>query len=168
MKALNYKEVVRSYFRFSGYMIYLVATTLLCIGFFLKTLSIEISAIKARTGDSERIFNEQMVISDDFSAIFQTYRSLETAMTTNPEFFMNSIAAKKLEIGNRIQTLPSKDVLIHQYILSKMDNFLRTRDSIAMMKRTEDIVRADLIRCNEENKNVTRRLSVGRLSYDRK
>ena len=109
-----------------------------------------------------------MAISDDFSAIFQTYRSLETAKTTNPEFFMNSIAAKKLEIGNRIQTLPNKDVLIHQYILSKMDNFLRTRDSIAMMKRTEDIVRADLIRCNEENKNVTRRLSVGRLSYDRK
>lgn len=168
MKALNYKDVVRSYCRFSEYMVYLVATTLLCIGFFLKTSSIEISAIKEKTGDSERIFNEQISFCDDFTVIFETYRSLETAMTTNPEFFMNSIATKKLETGNRIQTLPDKDVLIHQHLLSQMDGLLRTRDSISVMKRTEDIARADLIRCNEENRNITRRLSLGRLSYDKK
>lgn len=168
MKALNHKDVVRSYCKFSEYMVYLVVTALFCVWFFLKTSSVEISAIKAKTGNSEQIFNEQLSISDDFTKIFNTYRSLEIATKVTPDFFMNSIASKKLEIGNKIQNLPDKDVLTHRYILSQMDDFLRTRDSISMMKRTEDVARADLIRCNEENKNVTRRLSIGRLSYDKR
>lgn len=168
MKALNHREVVRSYSRFAQQMIYLVVGALVCIYFFLKTSSVEIAEIRRKTGDSEQIFNEQIAISDGFTEIFNTYRTLGSSPHVNPDFFMNVIATKKLSIGNMTQRLPSKDVLIHQYLLSEMDGFLRTRDSISVMKRMEDVVRADLLRCNEENKNVTRRLSVGRLSFNRK
>lgn len=168
MKALNHKNVVRSYARFAKYMVFLVGGTLFCIYFFLKTSEREIAEIRMRTGDSERIYNEQIAISDAFTDIFNTYRTLDISQGANPDYFMNSIASKKLTLGNLIERLSEKDALLHRHLFDKMDVLLRTRDSISTMKRIEDITKNDLIRCNDENRNVTRRLSVGRLSYNRK
>ncbi|KGN75108.1 hypothetical protein HQ47_04210 [Porphyromonas macacae] len=168
MKALNRKDIIRTYCKFAEYMMYLVVTTLFCVHFFLKTSRVEINQIKQVSKESGHIYNEQITISEKLTDIFNTYRSLETSPNANPDFFMNSIASKKMEISNIINELPQKDVQLHKLILSQMDEFLRTRDSISGLRRIEEVIKNDVIRCNEENKNITRRLSVGRLSYDRR
>ena len=46
--------------------------------------------------------------------------------------------------------------------------FLHVRDSISVLKKSEAIVKADVVRTAEENRNVTRRIKVGRLNYEKK
>ncbi|MCK9156988.1 MAG: hypothetical protein M0P12_13000 [Paludibacteraceae bacterium] len=45
---------------------------------------------------------------------------------------------------------------------------MHVRDSISVLKKSEAIVKADVVRTAEENRNVTRRIKVGRLNYEKK
>lgn len=165
MKSLNSKEVMRSHIRFAFYMVGLVAVSQLCIFSFMKVSSAEISAIKEKTGDSEEIYMAQISISEDFGDMFGFYRSFDLSENVNPDFLMHSIVTKKMNISNRVETLDEKDALLYRYMLSQMDDFLRVRDSISALKKVEAIAKEDLIRCNEESRNITRRVRVGRLNY---
>ncbi len=168
MKALNRNDIIKTCCKFAQYMIFLVAASLSCVYLFLETSRVEIKKIREISEESERIYNDQITISEKFTEIFNTYRALDITPNANPDFFMNSIASKKMEVDDMIGKLPNKDVLLHRLILSQMDVFLRTRDSISGLRRIEEVAKNDVIRCNEENRKVTRRLSVGRLSYDRR
>ncbi|ATA90325.1 hypothetical protein CAPN001_14970 [Capnocytophaga stomatis] len=167
MKALNRKEVFVSHLKFTKYMVFLVCTTLICLFVFFKTASVEISKIQALGKESIDIFNQQVSLSDDFDRIFETYQKLDLVQENNIPFLMNDIASKKLQISNTLLKTPSSDVQVHSYIIQEMDKFLRTRDSINSLKQTENVYKDDVIRCTEENKTVTRKVQVGRLTYDR-
>ena len=165
MKALNNKEVMRSHIKFAFYMVALVAVSQLCVFSFMKVSSAEVSAIKERTGDSEEIYAAQIAISEDFSDIFGLYRTFDLSENVNPDFLMHSIVTKKMNVSNRVQTLGERDAVLYRHLLLKMDDFLRVRDSISALKKVEATAKEDLIRCNEESRNITRRVRVGRLSY---
>ncbi len=167
MKALNRKEVFVSYLNFAKYMAFLVSTTLICFLFFFKTASVEITKIQTLGQESLTIFNQQISLSDDFDKIFETYQTLDLVQENNIPFLMNDIASKKLQISNTLLKTSNNNVQVHNYIIQEMDKFLRTRDSINSLKQTENMYKNDVIRCTEESKAVTRKVRVGRLTYDR-
>ncbi|MFK8269130.1 type VI secretion system TssO [Capnocytophaga cynodegmi] len=168
MKALNRKEVFTSYLNFTKYMIFLVTIALVCVFFFFKTASTEIDKIQLLGAESQRIFDQQLSLSDDFDYIFQTYQSLDLVEENNTPFLMSSIANKKMKINTAVQKVPKKDVYVHKHLVDQMDKLLRTRDSINALKLTENVYKNDVIRCTEENKVITRKVKVGKLSYDKK
>ena len=168
MKLLNSKAVVCSHLKFAMCMVVLVAVLELCIFVFLKASAAEVVAIKEKTGNSEKIFSEQISISDEFTDIFALYRSFDLMDNVNPDFLMHSIVEKKMEVTERVVALPEKDAVIYKHLLSQMDGFLHVRDSISVLKKSEAIVKADVVRTAEENRNVTRRIKVGRLNYEKK
>ncbi|GET47057.1 type VI secretion system TssO [Capnocytophaga felis] len=168
MKALNRKEVFTSYLNFTKYMVFLVTIALVCVFVFFKTASTEIDKIRLLGTESQRIFDQQLSLSDDFDDVFQTYQSLDLVEENNTPFLMSSIANKKMKINVAIEKVPQKDIYVHKHLVAQMDKLLRTRDSINALKLTENVYKNDVIRCTEENKVITRKVKVGKLSYDKK
>ena len=130
MKALNRKEVFISYLNFTKYMILLVILSLACVFVFFKTATTEITKIQSLGRENQRIFDAQIALSDNFDDFLQTYQSLDLVQESNTPFLMNNISTKKLNIETSLQKVPQKDVEIHKHIVSQMDKFLKTRDSI--------------------------------------
>lgn len=149
-------------------MILLVITTLACAFVFFKTASAEITKIQFLGKENQRIFDEQVTLSDNFDDLLQTYQSLDLAQEGNTSFLMNAISNKKLNIDVSLKKIPQKDVTIHAHIIQQMNKVMKTRDSINALKQTEGIYKNDVIRCVEENKQITRKVKIGKLSYDKK
>lgn len=97
MKALNRKEVFISYITFTKYMIFLVISALICVFVFFKTSSVEIAKIQTVGNQNQQIFDEQMLLSNQFEDFFKTYQTIDLVQENNVPFLMNNIAAKKNE-----------------------------------------------------------------------
>ena len=74
----------------------------------------------------------------------------------NTEFLMRSIVDRKMEISKKISQLPANDVKVHSFMISKMDELLRVRDSITAMKKEETRVKEDLFMCNGDYKKLNK------------
>ena len=65
MKAINHKDVIRGYLRFSVFLMMAVAVTQLCISVFFFTSEVEVAKISVKMDESERIYNEQNYIVEN-------------------------------------------------------------------------------------------------------
>ncbi len=156
MKALNEKETVLLNLKFAVYMTFLIVLTLFFVFSFLRTSEAEITEIKMKTGDCEKIYMMQIELCDDIDDLFIRYRSFDVTDDVNTEFLMRSIVDRKMEISKKISQLPISDVKIHSFMMSKMDGLLRVRDSISAMKKEESRVREDLFLCNGDYKKLNK------------
>ncbi len=147
MKALNEKEVLVSYVKFVAYLVFLIVLTQLFFFTFLKTSESEISEIKLKSGDSEKIFKMQVKVCDDMDEFFDRYRSFDMRDDLSSDLIMRSIVDKKMAISKNLDQLPEKDVKVHAFLLSRMDDFLRVRDSISEVKPKENRVKKELFLC---------------------
>jgi hypothetical protein len=156
MKALNEKEAVVLHAKFAAYMVVLIVLTLFFIFTFWKTSEAEISEIKMKTGDCENIYRMQNELCDDIDELLNRYRSFDVVEDVNSEFLMRSIVDRKMEISKKISQIPAKDVKVHAFLISKMDDLLRVRDSISAMKKEEARTKNDLFICNGEYKKLSK------------
>lgn len=156
MKALNEKDVILSYMKFTVNLLILSVVTLFFIFLFLKTSEAELAEIHLKTGDSERIFRLQMELCDDIDDLFTRYKAFDVKEDVNTEFLMRSIVDRKMDLSRKVEKLPADDVKIHSLMLSKMEEFLRTRDSISAMEKEEHRVKEDLFMCNGDYKKLNK------------
>ena len=61
-----------------------------------------------------------------------------------------------MEISKKISQLPENDVKIHSFMISKMEELLRVRDSISAMKKEELRMKEDLFLCNGDYKKLNK------------
>ncbi len=156
MKALNNKEVILGYVKFSICLVLLIILTQLFIFTFLKTSESEISEIKAKTGNSEEIFRQQVQLCDDFDDFFARYHSFDVSNDINSELLMRSIVSRKMDLEKKVEQQQERDVRTHAFLLSKIDNLLKVRDSISTMKSEELKIKEELILCNGDLKKLFR------------
>lgn len=62
----------------------------------------------------------------------------------------------------------AQDYILHQRLLNAVNDFLAVKDSIRLAEKEENVVREDLMRSVKEYKDVSRKLKVGGLVYERK
>lgn len=160
MKALNNKEVILGYVKFTVCLVLLIILTQLFIFTFLKTSESEISEIKAKTGNSEEIFKQQVQLCDEFDDFFLRYNAFDVSETVNSELLMRSIVSRKMDIDKKIEKINDKDVRTHTFLLSKIDNLLKVRDSISTMKAEENRIKQEAILCNGDLKVLIRKKSI--------
>lgn len=156
MKALNEKEAVLMHVKFAAYMMFLIVLTLFFVFSFLKTSEAEIAEINLKTGDCDKIYRVQMELCDDIDDLFTRYKSFDVSEDVNSEFLMHSIVDRKMEISKKISQLPEKDVKVHSFMISKMEELLRVRDSISAMKKEELRMKEDLFLCNGDYKKLNK------------
>lgn len=168
MKAINHKDVIRGYLRFSVFLMMAVAVTQLCISVFFLTSEVEVAKISVKMDESERIYNEQNYIVESFDEIFNLYGAFELSEDVNPDFLMRSLVSRKMEVAAIVGRLPQEDVLIHNHLLTRLDDLLHVRDSISSLRKQEQTVKDDLIQCSGESRSITRKMRVGKMVYSKK
>lgn len=154
MKALNNKEVLLAHLKFALFLVLLVVLSQVAIFTYFKAAKAEVAEIKLKSGDSEKIFNEQLALCDDYEELLDIYRKYDVMNDkVNTEDLSHAIVNRKLKMEERMKDLPEKDVVFHQYMLGKLNDFMRTRDSISDLNKMESRLKTDLTRCNKEYKD---------------
>lgn len=77
------------------------------------------------------------------------------------------ISTRKMELIEELQIMDSKDVLLYKKLASQINVFLDTKEAIRKAVIEESLVRKDLMRCIQDNKQATRKLTLGNISVEK-
>ncbi len=165
MKALNIKEVLLSHLKFAAYLVVLVILTLFSIFAFMKTSEAEVSEIKLKSGDSEKIFAEQVDICASYQEILDIYHRFDTKEgEVNSEELKRAIAERKNRLALAIDQVQDKDVQVHKLMFSKIDGLMIQRDSITALRKEENAKRKALLDCNKEYRNKKKDIDLNKVN----
>lgn len=168
MKALNNKTIRKEYFHFSGYFILTVMVTVGSLYFFMKTSSIEVKKILEKTEEYDRIYTRQLSLTQSVDSIYEYISLLNTSPKINDLLLQNVISKKKISLQENLSSMDERDCMIYKKLVDDLNIFLRIKDSIRIVSIQEDLIREDLLRCVNENKQISRRLSAGGLIFEKK
>lgn len=168
MKALNNKAIRKEYFHFSGYFILTVMVTISSLYFFMKTSSIEVKKILEKTEEYDRIYTRQLSLIQSVDSIYEYMSLLNTSPKINDLLLQNVISKKKISLQDNLGSMDERDCMIYRKLVNDLNIFLRIKDSIRIVSIQESLVREDLLRCVDENKQISRKLSAGGLIFEKK
>ncbi len=168
MKAENNREVRKGYFRFTGFLIIIVSCTVLSLYGFMKTSSVEVGKILTKTKEYDQIYIRQLKLTESMDSIISYLSLLNTSPKINDLLLQNVISRKKMMLLENMGTMNEKDCKLYTKIASDLNTVLSIKDSIRITTMEENMVRTDLIRCVDENKQVSRKLSAGGLIFEKK
>ena len=86
----------------------------------------------------------------------------------NDLLLQSVVSNRKMQLQNQINALDEKDFLLYKKLAGNINVFLGVKDSIRLAEKEESIVREDLMRCVKENREISRKLKVGGITYERK
>ncbi|NDV70012.1 type VI secretion system TssO [Dysgonomonas sp. 25] len=165
MRAQNSKEIYEGYFRFAGYLVACVAIGVLVYWSFLQTSRTEVERIVNKTEEYDRIYVQQIELSSRIDSLYNYTTKFNTNL--NDALLSNSVSKRKQEILNSLEGMANSDVRLHKRLMSQVNTFLAVKDSIRTARSEEDLVKADLVKCMEDNKQTTRRLTIGGITVNK-
>ena len=168
MKAQNNKEVRLAYFHFACYLIAVVALTVSILYFFMKTSSIEVQGILDKTEEYDKIYTNQLMLIESVDSIYQYTSLLNTSPQINDILLQSIISTRKMHLLDYLNSMDGRDCRIYKKVINDLNVFLKIKDSIRITSIQEELVRSDLLRCVDENKQVSRKLSAGGLILEKK
>ncbi|MDR3062081.1 MAG: type VI secretion system transmembrane protein TssO [Dysgonamonadaceae bacterium] len=165
MKPQNNKEIYQSYWEFSGYLAACVLVGVLIYFFYTQTVETEVNRIVDKTEEYDRIYVRQNELADRIDSLYLYAGMFNTNM--NDALLMNAVSKRKQDIMSSIEDMNSRDVRMCQKLMSEVNTFLSIKDSIRMMKQEEDLVLNDLRKCIDDNKQTTRKLTIGGITLEK-
>ena len=163
----NNKEVLLAVRKFSYYLIGAVALAIIIFAGFMKTSSVEIDRILAKTQEYDYIQMKQIALTESMDTLLFYTSLLNTDQKINTSLMFNVISERKNQFLNQTDLLLEKDSKIYRRLGAQMNIFLSVKDSIHISTREEDLLRADLLRCISDNRQTARTLSLGGLQYNK-
>ena len=168
MKAKNNREVKKGYFRFTGFLILIVSCTVCSLYGFMKTSSVEVDKILAKTEEYDQTYIRQLKLTESMDSVISYLSLLNTSPAINDLLLQNVISGKKITLLENMGTMNEKDCILYMRIATDLNTLLSIKDSIRITAMQADMVRSDLMRCVDENKQVSRKLSAGGLIFEKK
>ena len=162
MRAQNHKEIYRAYWKFSGFLAATVLVGVLTYFFYMRTSVIEVQRIVDKTEEYDQIYVLQTDLADRIDSLYQ-YTTLSNT-GKNDALLQNSVSRRKQEIIRSMEDMDGSDVRLYQKLMSQVNTFLSIKDSIRTAKIDEELVRSDLLKCVEDNKQTTRKVTLGGLT----
>lgn len=161
MKAQNHEIIKNAIIKFTLYLVLSVTLTTCFFFLFLKTSSVEVSKILDKVKDYDKIQSIQLdLVEKSDSLIFYTSH-LTAESRVNYRLLQNSLGEKRLQFSNSLKTLSEKDCLLYTRLASQMNIFFDTKDSLVVITSELNSVRDEYLKCQNENRNVRRRISLG-------
>ncbi len=164
MRAQNHKEINKGYWKFSVFLAACVAigvTTYCC---YLQTSKIEVSRIVEKTIEYDKIYVQQTELVSRIDSLYQYMQLFNT--NKNDAMLQNVVSKRKQEILASIESMNGRDVKMYQKLMSQVNSFLNAKDSIRILGTEEDLIRNDLKKCMEENKQASRKLTIGSITLN--
>lgn len=167
MKAKNSEDVYKGMRTFCYYLVAAIILGVCIFSCFMKTSSVEVHKILAKTQEYDFIQTQQVNMVEGVDTLYFYSSLLNSDPKINNSLMYNVISGRKLHLINSVNNMEEKDCRLYKKLTNQMNNFLSIKDSIRLAMTEEEMVRADLIRCISDNRKVTRQMAVGGLTYDR-
>lgn len=165
MRAKNHRAINRAYLKFSGYLIACVAVGVLIYYCTNQTAKVEVNRIVDKTEEYDKIYVRQIDLANRIDSLF--YYTMLFNTNLNDVYLLNAVSRRKQEILSLAEDMNGKDVRLYQKLASEINNFLAVKDSIRLIRVEEDLLKTDLKKCVEDNKQVSRKLTIGGISIQR-
>ncbi|MDH6309480.1 hypothetical protein M2451_003838 [Dysgonomonas sp. PFB1-18] len=159
MRPQNHKEILRGYWKFSGYLAACVLVGVLTYFFYTKTSVVEVQRIVEKTEEYDKIYVQQIDLAGRIDTLYQYTSMFNT--NKNDVLLQNSVSRRKQEIISSMESMNGRDIRLYQKLMSQVNSFLSIKDSIRTAKIDEELVRSDLMKCVEDNKQTTRKVTLG-------
>lgn len=168
MKPINNRAVKKAYLKFSGYLMICVGIAVFTFYSFMKTSSVEVKAIINKTAEYDRIYTDELNLVVAFDSIYQYMNLMNSSPRINDILLQDMVSSRKMQFQRHMGKFDAQDYILHQRLLNAVNDFLAVKDSIRLAEKEENVVREDLMRSVKEYKDVSRKLKVGGLVYERK
>lgn len=168
MKPLNNNTVKKGYLRFSGFLIICVAVTVFCFYSYMKTASTEVKMIMTKTVEYDNIYSAELNMVVAVDSIYQYMSLMNSSPKINDLLLQSVVSNRKMQLQNRINPLDERDFVLYKKLAGNINVFLGVKDSIRLAEKEENVARDDLKRCVKENREISRKLKVGGIIYERK
>lgn len=168
MKPLNNNSVRKGYLRFSGFLIICVSVSVFCFYSYMKTASAEVKIILAKTMEYDNIYTTELNTAVTVDSIYQYMILMNSSPKINDLLLQSVVSNRKMQLQNKINGLNEQDFLLYKKLAGNINVFLGVKDSIRLAEKEEAVVREDLMRCVRENREISRKLKVGGIVYERK
>ncbi|EGF49374.1 hypothetical protein HMPREF9446_03870 [Bacteroides fluxus YIT 12057] len=134
----------------------------------MKTASTEVKMIMAKTVEYDNIYSAELNMVVAVDSIYQYMSLMNSSPKINDLLLQSVVSNRKMQLQNQINALDEKDFLLYKKLAGNINVFLGVKDSIRLAEKEESIVREDLMRCVKENREISRKLKVGGITYERK
>lgn len=165
MKAQNNKEITKGYLKFSLFLAFCVAIGVANYYCYLQTNQVEVNRIVEKTEEYDKIYVQQVELVSRIDSLYQYMLLFNT--NKNDAMLQNVVSKRKQEILASMEDMNGRDVKMYQKLMSQVNTFLSTKDSIRILKTEEDLIRIDLKKCMEENKQASRKLTIGSITLNK-
>ncbi len=165
MKAKNHQEITKGYLNFSLFLAFCVAIGVTAYYCYLQTNQVEVNRIVEKTEEYDKIYVQQVELVSRIDSLYQYMLLFNT--NKNDAMLQNVVSKRKQEILASMEDMNGRDIKMYQKLMSQVNTFLSTKDSIRVLKTEEDLIRIDLKKCMEENKQASRKLTIGSITLNK-
>ena len=161
MKPQHNQDVRNGYLRVSFLLAACIAWSVLFFSCFLKTSTIEVKSIMAKTLDYDRIYTKEIDLATGVDSVYQYMKLLNTSPRINDVLLQSIVSTRKMDLLKSTQNIDNADCVLYSNLLNQINTFLSIKDSIRIMKIQEDMVRQDLLQCIRDNRKTRRNMNIG-------
>ncbi|MDR2804996.1 MAG: type VI secretion system transmembrane protein TssQ [Dysgonamonadaceae bacterium] len=159
MQVKNSKDVSRGYWSFSLYLASCVAVGVCAWFSYLRTSEIEVKRIVDKTKEYDAIYLQQTDITFQIDTLYR-YAGLFNS-NLNDERLQGAVSWRKQAILAGLDKLDRRDVRLHRKLMGGMNTFLNAKDSIRILRDEETMIKSELRKCMEENRQASRKITIG-------
>lgn len=159
MQAQNHREINTGYLKFSGYLIACIFLAVFIYFCYTQTSTVEVNRIVKKTEEYDKIYVKQMDLVNRIDSLYYYTTLFNTNL--NDSYLLHSVSRRKQEVLSIMEKMSGRDIRLYQKLMTEVNIFLSVKDSIRQMRNDEDLLKTDLIKCTEDNKQAARQLTIG-------
>ena len=156
MKAKNSEKIIRGYLEFAGGLLISTALSMALLTGFIHTNGSEYKLMESKTQEYDKIYARQIALVDKVDSLYNYLVLMGSNDRLNQVVLQKVISTRKMELIEELQILASQ-----------INVFLDTKEAIRKAVIEESLVRKDLMRCIQDNKQATRKLTLGNISVEK-
>ena len=126
-----------------------------------------IRKMKSKTEEYDKIYAGQIALVDKVDSLYNYLSLMGSNEQLNQIMLQKVVSTRKMELIEELQRMDTKDVLIYNNLASQINVFLETKEAIRKAVIEESLVRNDLMRCVQDNKQAARKLTLGNISVEK-
>jgi hypothetical protein len=165
MKAKNNNDINRGYLRFSCFLVACIFIGISGYSLYMKTVEIELNRIVEKTSEYDKIYVRQNDLVNRIDSLYQYINLFNTNL--NDALLLNLVSERKQEILASMEDMNSRDIRLYQKLTSEMNTFFDMKDSIRLLTSEEILVKRELKKCIENNKQAVRKLTLGGITIEK-
>jgi hypothetical protein len=160
MKALNTDKIIKGYLQFAIALCCSILVGTGCVWSFTVASNREVAQIEARSLEYDRAFTRQVMLAERADSLWYSIGLFNGGEMFNRTALQNRVSAQKIALNSMMDGMPAADVALYRKFSDMVNRVFHVKDSVRMLALREQLLKNDLQKCMQENRNAARNRHV--------